>query len=103
MFWRLQCAAGVHDAYISPIGITFDEYLAKDTWSGEQNLIIAQDCEKVQHAAYTGEDFGGGRALLLSFKGVGTTESSTQAKRCHVMLIHETAVSCTESGCIVTM
>ncbi len=41
--------------------------------------------------------------MLLDFKGVGTATATTQAKRCHVLILHETAVSITESGCLVSM
>ena len=103
MFHRLKCAAGNDDAYISPIGITLEEFLGTDAYTGERNLILGQDLEKSKHASWTGADFGGGRALLLDFKGVGTSVATTQAKRCHVLILHESAVSITESGCLVSM
>ena len=65
MYYRLKCAAGNHDAYLSPIGITFEEFLNNDTNTGERNFLIGQDLETVAHAGFTGEDFGGGRAFLL--------------------------------------
>ena len=46
MFYRLKVAAGNDDAYISPTGITLEEYLGTDAYTGEQNLIIGQDLEK---------------------------------------------------------
>ena len=50
-------------------------------------------------AGYSGEDFGGGCALLLEFKGVGTaTDPTKHAKKCHVLIVHEAAVSITDSG-----
>ena len=58
--------------------------------------------EKVPHAGFTGEDFGGGRALLLDFKNVGSKDGQDPT-RCHVLIIHETAVSITESGALVSM
>ena len=48
-----------------------------------------------------GEDFGGGRQLLLDFKRCGN--AADHPTRCHVMLIHETAMSITESGVMVSM
>ena len=63
----MKCAAGNHDTYISPVGITYQEYLNEDTHTGERSFIIGQSTEKVMHAGFTGEDFGGGRALLLDF------------------------------------
>ena len=63
MYYRLKCAAGNHDAYLSPIGITFEEFLNNDTNTGERNFIIGQDLEKVAHAGFTGEDFGGGGSV----------------------------------------
>ena len=58
---------------------------------------------KVAHAGFTGEDFGGGRALLLDFKNVGEPDDPDKAVRCHVPLIHQTAMSITESGVLVSM
>ena len=77
MFHRLKVAAGNDDAYISPVGITLEEYLGVDAYTGEHNLIIGQDVEKSRHASYTGAEFGGGRALLLDFKGVGDNQAAS--------------------------
>ena len=63
MYYRLKCAAGNHDAYLSPIGITFEEFLNKDSNTGERNFLIGQDLEVVAHAGFTGEDFGGGKSI----------------------------------------
>ena len=71
IYYRLKCAAGNHDAYLSPIGITFDEFLNNDTNTGERNFLTGQDLETVAHAGFTGEDFGGGRAFLLDVKNCG--------------------------------
>ena len=101
MLYRLKCAAGNADAYISPLGITHEEYPNVDGHSLERNFIVGQCCEKVPHAGFTGEDFGGGRALLLDFKGLGS--AADHPTRCHVLLIHETAMSITESGVMVSM
>ncbi len=47
--------------------------------------------------------FRRGPRAALDFKGVGTSAANTQAKRCHVLILHETAVSITESGCLASM
>ncbi len=95
MLWRLKQATGNADAYIPPLGITYQEYLHTDVHSVERNYLVDQDCEKVPHAGLTGEDFGGGRTLLLDFKGLGTSAAADHPARCHVPLIHETAMSIT--------
>ena len=48
-----------------------------------------------------GEDFGGGRQLLIDVKRAGTIADCPD--RVHVLLIHETAMSVTESGVMVSM
>ena len=58
----LQQAAGA--TLLSPLGITFQEFLNTDAESDEKSFIIALDLEKVSHAAFTGEDFGGGRQFF---------------------------------------
>ena len=103
MIWRLKQAAGNADAFISPIGITYEEFLNIDRESYQKNFILGQDCEKVNHAGFTDEDFGGGRALLLDFKGCGTVAADDHPSRVHVLLVHETAMSITESGVLVSM
>jgi len=102
-FWfALQKAAGVVGTSVMPIGITYDEFLNISS-SGKRSFIYATDLEKVAHAGYSGEDFGGGRALLIDMKNVGTEgDTQTQATRCHVLLVHEAAMSITESGVMVT-
>ena len=57
--------------------------------------------EKVLHAGYSGEDFGGGRQLLIDVKRCGN--SADRPHRVHVLLTHETAMSVTESGVMVSM
>ena len=59
--------------------------------------------KKSPHARFTGGDFGGGRALLLDFKNVGEPDDPDKAVRCHVLLVHQTAMSITESGVLVSM
>jgi len=90
---------------ISPLSITYEEYLNVDQHSEQKSFIIGQALEKVSHAGFTGEGFGGGRALLLDFKGVGTPGAAPEDRvaRCHVLLIHQTAMSITESGVLVSM
>ena len=63
MYWRLQQAAGA--TLMNPLGITFQEFLNTDTSSNRQSFMLALDTEKVSHAGLTGEDFGGGRQLLI--------------------------------------
>ena len=99
MYWRLQQATGA--TLVTPVGITFEEFLNIDRYSFDQSYIAALDMEKVSHAGFTGEDLGGGRQLLLDFKRVGT--NIDRPNRCHVLLIHETAMSITESGVMVSM
>ena len=101
MFYRLKCAAGNHDSYLTPIGITMQEYLNNDINTSQRNFIIGQDLEMVPHAGFTGEDFGGGRAFLLDVKHLG--DGSDLPARCHILLVHETAMSITESGVMVSM
>ena len=98
---RPRCTAGNHDAYLSPIGITFEEFLNNDTNTGERNFLIGQNLEVVDHAGFTGEDFGGGRAFLLDVKHCG--DGTDLPSRCHILLVHETAMSITESGVMVSM
>ena len=57
--------------------------------------------EVVAHAGFTGEDFGGGRAFLLDVKHCG--DGTDLPSRCHILLVHETAMSITESGVMVSM
>ncbi len=76
--------------------LTF-EYTLKDG-----TFIICPEMERVSHAGSTGAAMGGGRTLLLDFKNVGT-KSGVSPTRCHVLLIHETEVSITESGALVSM
>ena len=52
MYYRLKCAAGNHDAYLSPIGITFEEFLNTDENTRERDFIIGQDLELVAHAGF---------------------------------------------------
>ena len=99
MYWRLQQAAGA--SLLSPLGITFQEFLNTDLSSNRQSFILALDTEKVSHAGFTGEDFGGGRQLLIDVKRAGTIADCPE--RVHVLLIHETAMSVTESGVMVSM
>ena len=48
-----------------------------------------------------GEDMGGGRQLLIDVKNAGDADDFPV--RVHVLLIHETAMSVTESGVMVSM
>ena len=99
MYWRLQQASGA--SLLSPLGITFEEFLNLDEVSNRKSFIAAFDLEKVSHAGFTGEDFGGGRQLLIDVKNCGDAHESPD--RVHVLLIHETAMSVTESGVMVSM
>ncbi len=40
IFHRLKCAAGHNDAHLAPIGNRYEEYVAYDRESLEQNFII---------------------------------------------------------------
>ena len=99
MYWRLQQAAGA--SLLSPLGITFEEFLNLDEVSNRKSFIAAFDLERVSHAGFTGQDFGGGRQLLIDVKNCGDAHESPD--RVHVLLIHETAMSVTESGVMVSM
>ena len=99
MYWRLQQAAGA--SLLSPLGITYAEFLNTDENSERKSFLLALDLEKVTHAGFTGEDFGGGRQLLIDVKQAGTLADCPD--RVHVLLIHETAMSVTESGVMVSM
>ena len=99
MYWRLQQAAG--STLMTPLGTTFAEFLNTDESSNRQSFVLAVDTEKVSHAGFTGEDFGGGRAFLLDAKHCGN--GTDLPSRCHIMLVHETAMSITESGVMVSM
>ena len=99
MYWRLQQAAGA--TLMNPLGITFQEFLNTDESSNRQSFMLALDCEKVAHAGFTGENFGGGRAFLLDAKPCG--DGKDLPSRCHILLVHETAMSITESGVMVSM
>ena len=103
LWFALQKAAGVVGSNLAPLGMTYQEFLNTDTRGNKRSFIFATDMEKVINAGFSGEDFGGGRALLIDMKGVGThgTES-TEATRCHVLLVHEAAMSISESGVQVT-
>ena len=46
-------------------------------------------------------DMGGGRQLLIDVKNCGDADDFPN--RVHVLLIHETAMSVTESGAMVSM
>ena len=46
-------------------------------------------------------DMGGGRQLLIDIKNCG--DGDDHPDRVHVLLIHETAMSVTESGVMVSM
>ena len=101
MYWRLQQAAGA--SLLSPLGIKFEEFLSIDEVSSKKSFLISLDMEKVSHAGFTGEDMGGGRQLLIDIKNCGTAEENDHPNRVHVLLIHETAMSVTESGVMVSM
>ena len=102
LWFALQKAAGVLGSSVMPLGITYQEFLNTDA-NGLRKFIYATDMEKVLHAGYSGEDFGGGRALLIDMKGVGDHGApASQATRCHVLLVHEAAMSISESGVEVT-
>ena len=99
MYWRLQQAAGA--SLLSPLGITFAEFLNTDESSDRKSFLLALDMEKVSHAGFTGEDMGGGRQLLTDVKRCGNNVDHPD--RVHVLLIHKTAMSVTESGVMVSM
>ena len=56
--------------------MTYQEFLNIDTTSGKRSFIYATDMENVVSCGFTGEDFGGGRALLIDMTGVGTAAMS---------------------------
>ena len=99
MYWRLQQAAG--EPLLSPLGITFQEFLNTDESSEKKSFLLALGMEKVDHAGFTREDLGGGRQLLIDVKRCG--DATDHPARVHVLLIHETAMSVTESGVMVSM
>ena len=82
MYWRLQQAAGA--TLLSPLGISFEEFLNLDEVSNRKSFIAALDMEKVSHAGFTGEDIGGGRQLLIDAKNCGDADESPN--RVHVLL-----------------
>ena len=86
---------------VMPIGINYFEFLNIDARSEKRSFIYATDMEKVSNAGYSGEDFGGSRALLIDMKNVGTSIVASQATRCHVLMVHEAAMSISESGVTV--
>ena len=102
-FWfALQKAAGVVGTSVMPLGITYEEFLNVAT-SGKRSFLYATDMEKVLHAGYSGTDFGGGRTLLIDMKNVGSEgDTASQSTRCNVLLVHEAAMSITESGVMET-
>ena len=62
-------------------------------------IVMSQDTGKTLDAGYNGEDFGGGRALLLKCKGVGPALDDTKhAKKVYCLNVHEAAWSITDSG-----
>ena len=99
MCWRLQQAAGA--TLLPPLGITFQAFLNTDESSVKKSLLLALDMEKVPHAGFTGEDLGGGRQLLIDVERCG--DDADHPNRVHVLLIHETAMSVTESGVVLSM
>ena len=56
IYWRLQQATGA--TIVTPLGITFEEFLNSDQFSSKQSFIIRLDLEKVSHAGFSGEDTG---------------------------------------------
>ena len=86
---------------LSPLGITFSEFLNTDLSSNRKSFLLALDMEKVSHAGFTGEDLGGGRQLLIDVKRCGN--NADHPDRVHVLLIYDTAMSVTESGVMVSM
>ena len=99
IYWRLQQAAGA--SLLSALGITWAEFLNTDESSERKSFLLALDMEKVSHAGFIGEDMGGGRQLLIDVKRCG--DVNDHPNRMHVLLIHETAMSVTESGVMVSM
>ena len=98
-YYNLLKAAGLLGSQMASTSITHEEFLGISKSSERQIFAICQDTEKVLEAGYSGEDFGGGRALLLEFKGVGpATDPTEHAKKVHVLIVHEAAVSITDSG-----
>ena len=77
-YHNLLKAAGLWDSQLASTSITHEEFLGISKSSERQIFCIAQDTEKVLEAGYSSEDFGGGRALLLEFKGVGPAFDPTQ-------------------------
>ena len=54
--------------------------------------------EKVSHAGFTGEDLGGCRQLLIDVRRCGDSVDHPD-----LLLTHETTMSVTESGMMVSM
>ena len=57
--------------------------------------------EKVLEAGFSGTELNG-QAILLEFKGVGTADAATHAKRVHCLIMHESLLSIMEGGCVVS-
>ena len=61
--------------------------------------VKSSQAQELLEAGNSGDDFGGGRALLLEFKGIGPALDDTKhAKKVHVLIVHEASVSITDSG-----
>ena len=76
-------------------------FLNTDESSERKSLLLALAVDKASHAGFTGEDLGSGRQLLIDVKRCG--DNVDHPDRVHVLLIHETAMSVTESGVMVSM
>ena len=99
MYHNLQKAVGILGSQMASTSITHSEYLNVSPDTERKAFILAADCEKVLEAGYSGLDFGNGNALLLEFKNVGDpTLDTTHASRVHILVVHEAAVSITDSG-----
>ena len=99
MYHNLQKAIGILGSQMASTSISMFEFLNTSPDTERRAFILAADLEKVLEAGYSGADFGNGNALLLEFKGVGdATAQATHASRVHILVVHEAAVSITDSG-----
>ena len=99
MYHNLQKAVGILGSQLASTSITHQEFLNVSYNSERKAFAISSDLERVLEAGYSGIDLGNGNAMILEFKGVGDpTSDATHAKRVHVLLVHEAAVSITDSG-----
>ena len=99
MYHNLQKAVGILGSQMASTSITFNEFLNVSHDTERKAFVLAADLERVLEAGFSGQDLGNGNTLILEFKNVGAaTPDTTHASRVHILLVHETAVSVTDSG-----